>query len=90
MCDASALTRWECPETSLQSRSTRAVASGPSSQNGRQAIDEAGGGWKGFGHESIGTATMFLRRVAVNRRVRRKIGYNGVLLSFERARPSAR
>lgn len=25
------------------------------------------------------------RRVAVNRRVRRKIGYNGVLLSFERA-----
>ncbi|HEX8713211.1 MAG TPA: hypothetical protein VF730_15125 [Terracidiphilus sp.] len=30
------------------------------------------------------------RRVAVNRRVRRKIGYNGVLLSFERARPSAR
>jgi len=27
------------------------------------------------------------RRVAVNRRVRRKIGYNGVVLSFERARP---
>jgi len=30
------------------------------------------------------------RRIAVNRRVRRKIGYSGVLLSFERGRPSAR
>jgi hypothetical protein len=30
------------------------------------------------------------RRVAVNRRVRRKIGYNGVVLSFERARPAPR
>jgi hypothetical protein len=30
------------------------------------------------------------RVVAVRRRVRRKIGYNGVSLSFERARPAAR
>ena len=30
------------------------------------------------------------RRVAVNRRVRRKIGYNGVVMSFERARPAPR
>ena len=30
------------------------------------------------------------RVVAVRRRVRRKIGYNGILLSFERARPAAR
>ncbi len=30
------------------------------------------------------------RRVAVNKRVRRKIGFNGVLVSFERARPSPR
>ena len=30
------------------------------------------------------------RVVAVSRRVRRKIGYNGILLSFERARPAAR
>lgn len=30
------------------------------------------------------------RRIAVNKRVRRKIGYSGVLLSFERGRPSAR
>ncbi len=30
------------------------------------------------------------RRIAVDKRVRRKIGYNGVLLSFERAGPSAR
>jgi hypothetical protein len=30
------------------------------------------------------------RVVGVNRRVRRKIGYNGVFLSFERARPAAR
>jgi hypothetical protein len=28
------------------------------------------------------------RRLAVNRRVRRKIGYNGVTMSFERSRPS--
>jgi hypothetical protein len=28
------------------------------------------------------------RRVAVTKRVRRKIGYNGVTISFERARPS--
>ena len=30
------------------------------------------------------------RRIAVSKRVRRKIGYNGVVMSFERARPSAR
>ena len=30
------------------------------------------------------------RRVAVNKRVRRKIGYNGVLMSFERAGSSSR
>ena len=30
------------------------------------------------------------RVVAVRRRVRRKIGYNGISLSFERARPAAR
>lgn len=30
------------------------------------------------------------RRVAVNKRVRRKIGINGVVMSFERARPSPR
>lgn len=30
------------------------------------------------------------RRVAVNKRVRRKVGYNGVLVSFERARPAPR
>ena len=30
------------------------------------------------------------RRIAVNKRVRRRIGYSGVLLSFERGRPSAR
>lgn len=30
------------------------------------------------------------RVVAVRRRVRRKIGYNGITLSFERARPAAR
>jgi len=30
------------------------------------------------------------RRVAVAKRVRRKIGYNGVMMSFERARPSPR
>jgi hypothetical protein len=30
------------------------------------------------------------RVVGVTRRVRRKIGYNGVTLSFERARPAAR
>ncbi|MBL8266167.1 type IV toxin-antitoxin system AbiEi family antitoxin domain-containing protein [Steroidobacter sp.] len=29
------------------------------------------------------------RRVAVNKRVRRKIGYSGISLSFERARPSS-
>ena len=30
------------------------------------------------------------RRVAVNKRVRRKIGYNGAVMSFERARPATR
>lgn len=30
------------------------------------------------------------RRLAVDRRVRRKIGYNGALMSFERAGPSPR
>ena len=30
------------------------------------------------------------RRVAVNKRVRRKIGYDGVVMSFERARPATR
>ena len=30
------------------------------------------------------------RVVAVRRRVRRRIGYNGIVLSFERARPAAR
>jgi len=30
------------------------------------------------------------RRIAVAKRVRRKIGYNGVVMSFERARPSSR
>lgn len=30
------------------------------------------------------------RRVAVSKRVRRKIGYNGAFMSFERARPSPR
>jgi hypothetical protein len=30
------------------------------------------------------------RRVAVNKRVRRKIGYDGVVMSFERARPTTR
>jgi hypothetical protein len=30
------------------------------------------------------------RRVAVNKRVRRKIGYGGVTISFERARPATR
>ena len=30
------------------------------------------------------------RRVAVSKRVRRKIGYNGISLSFERARPASR
>ncbi len=30
------------------------------------------------------------RRVAVNKRVRRKIGYNGVVMSFERAGPASR
>ncbi|MGH6677824.1 MAG: hypothetical protein ACREDL_02515 [Bradyrhizobium sp.] len=30
------------------------------------------------------------RRVAVDRRVRRKIGYNGAIMSFERAEPAPR
>jgi hypothetical protein len=30
------------------------------------------------------------RRIAVNKRVRRKIGYNGAIMSFERAGPSPR
>jgi hypothetical protein len=30
------------------------------------------------------------RRIAVRKRVRRKIGYNGVIVSFERARPPSR
>jgi hypothetical protein len=30
------------------------------------------------------------RRVAVNKRVRRKIGYDGVVMSFERAQPATR
>jgi len=30
------------------------------------------------------------RRVAVDRRVRRKIGYNGAVMSFERAEPASR
>jgi hypothetical protein len=39
---------------------------------------------------SAGKTTQVLsgRRVAVNKRVRRKIGYNGAVMSFERARPS--